>query len=153
MYGSIYAMYAYATEDFSNSKYVLSFINYNIIFGVALAGVVAYVGLILFHKKELVNGRLGVDENQRAISLTSLKFYTTFLLFLMGSSLSNVFIMTSLNSYICEEHSSRLWNFPDNECYTMSHMGQMFGSLLMLLTYYPLASLIFPFSSAIDHTL
>lgn len=51
MYGSIHAMYAYAKEDFSNSKYILSFINYNIVFAVTLAGVVAYVGLIMFHKK------------------------------------------------------------------------------------------------------
>ncbi len=71
----------------------------------------------------------------------------------MGSSFSNVFIMASLNSYMCEETTLTLWNFPGNQCYTTVHLIEMFGSLLILLTYYPLASLIFPFSSAIDSTL
>lgn len=71
----------------------------------------------------------------------------------MGSSLSNLFILTTLNSYICDPGTDNLWNFPENECYSTLHYGEMFISLLILLAYYPLASLIFPFSSAIDRTL
>ena len=50
MYGSLYTMYAYGIEDYSNSKFILSFIDYNIIFGVAVGGVVTYIALILFHR-------------------------------------------------------------------------------------------------------
>ncbi len=153
IYGSIYTILSYGMGSFSNNRYILSFINYHYIFALAFTGVLFYIGLIQFHKKEIVTGSLGVDENQRAVSFTNVKYYTTFLLFLMGSSLSNLFIMTSLNAYMCDETTFTLWNFPDNECYSTLHVLEMFGSLLMLLSYYPLASLIFPFSSAIDRTL
>lgn len=102
MYGSIYALYAYGTANFQNSKHILQFMNYHFVIGAALIGVIAYIGLILYHKKEFANGSLGMDGNQRMLSFGNLKYYTVFLLFLMGSSLSNLFIMSSLNSFICE---------------------------------------------------
>jgi hypothetical protein len=123
------------------------------VIGSSLIGVFIYFGLIIFHKKDFRKGSLGLDKNKKLLSFTNLRFYTTFMLFLMGSSFSNLFIMGSINSYICDESTNTLFNFPDNECYTNLHIAEMCISLLILVSYYPLALLIFPFSAAIDRTL
>lgn len=39
---------------------------------------------------------------ERTLSLGNIKYYTTFLLFIMGSSLATVILNVSLSAYICD---------------------------------------------------
>lgn len=117
IYPGIYTFYCYAFSDFGNPRYILSFIDYRLILGLAVFGVIVYAILLVYHKQDFENGSLGLDENQRTLWFGNIKFYTTLMLFLMGNSFANFFLMAFLNSFICDDSIDKLFNFPNANCY------------------------------------
>lgn len=87
------------------------------------------------------------------MSLSNLKYYTTFMLFLMGSSFANFFLLAFLNSFLCDSSINKLFNFPSFPCYGSRYLAFVSISLIAILIYYPLALITFPYSSSIDRNL
>lgn len=102
-YSSVYLLIAYFKEDYSSSSYVLSSISYIILIILAGVLVLVYVIFIIYHKKDFENGTLGLDDQLRTLDFKSIKFYTTTILFLLGSGLANYIIGIGLNSFICDK--------------------------------------------------
>ncbi len=75
------------------------------------------------------------------------------MLFLFGSALANYVISIALNSFICDSSSGELFNFSGETCYNNLHYIYMVLSLLILLIYWPISLITFPFSTAIDRSL
>jgi hypothetical protein len=115
--------------------------------------VLLYIALILYHKKDFETGTLGLDENGRSLDFRSFKFYSKTIMFLLGSGLANYIIGIGLNSFICNETTSTMYNFTDVECYTKVHYGYMLCSLLILVVYWPLSAITYPFNTAMDRHL
>jgi hypothetical protein len=69
-------------------------------------------------------------------------------MFLLGSGLANYIIAIALNSFICDTSANTLYNFSNVDCYTKIHYGYMLMSLLMLVIYWPLSVITYPFNTA-----
>ena len=98
-------------------------------------------------------GSLGLDEEHRSLAMCSLKFFTTQLLFLLGSAFANYIISIGLNSLICDQSTSNLFNFSSVKCYGQSQYSYAFVTLMILAVYWPLSAITFPFSTAMDRSL
>jgi hypothetical protein len=98
-------------------------------------------------------GSLGLDEEHRSLAICSLKFFTTQLLFLLGSALANYIISISLNSLICNQSNSTVFNFTSVTCYGQIQYVYVFVTLMILVVYWPLSAITFPFSTAMDRSL
>jgi hypothetical protein len=89
----------------------------------------------------------------RSFDFHNLKFYTTRILFLLGSGLANYIMSIGLNSFICSTNTGNLYNFSSTACYSNAQYVYMMLSLLMLVLYWPLSAITFPFSTAQDRNL
>lgn len=98
-------------------------------------------------------GSLGLDEEHRSLAICSLKFFTTQLLFLLGSALANYIISIGLNSLICNQSNSTVFNFTSVTCYGQIQYVYVFVTLMILVVYWPLSAITFPFSTAMDRSL
>ena len=74
-------------------------------------------------------------------------------MFLLGSGLANYIIAISLNSFICNKDDDLLFNFSGVDCYTKVHYGYMLTGLLILVIYWPLSAITYPFNTAMDRGL
>ena len=102
----------------------------------------------MYHKKDFETGSLGLDEDRKSLDFKSLKFYTKTVMFMLGSGLANYIIAIGLNSFICDSNSSTLYNFSNVDCHTKMHYGYMLMSLLVLVIYWPLSVITYPFNTA-----
>jgi hypothetical protein len=102
-YASVYLLIAYANEDYSSAKPVISYVDYKILVIIAYSCFIIYIILVTYHKKDFENGSLGQDDFQRTLNFRQFKFYTTTTLFLLGSTLANSVISVGLNSFICND--------------------------------------------------
>lgn len=150
-YSTVYLLYAYFQDNFADSSYLLSSLPYILLISLAGSSVLIYIILIVYHKKDFETGTLGLDEGLRSLDFKQLKFYTTSILFLLGSGLANYIISIGLNSFLCGE--STLFNFTDTLCYGNTQYTYMLVSLLILVLYWPLSAITFPFSTAMDRSL
>jgi len=147
-YSTFYLFIAYYKEDYSESSPILSYISYPILLVVASFLVLAYIALIMYHKKDFETGTLGLDEDRKSLDFKSFKFYTKTVMFMLGSGLANYIIAIGLNSFICDSSTSVLYNFSDVDCYNKIHYGYMLISLLILVIYWPLSVITYPFNTA-----
>lgn len=152
-YSTVYLLIAYFQQNFSGSSYAFSSISYPILLTLAAASTLLYIGLIVYHKRDFEMGSLGLDEEHRSLSICSIKFFATQLLFLLGSALANYIISIALNSLICDQTAQVLFNFTSEACYGQKHFVYMFAALMILVVYWPLSAITFPFSTAMDRSL
>jgi hypothetical protein len=152
-YSTIYLLIAYFQQNFADSSYIFSSVNYFVLLTLAGLFTFVYITLIVYHKRDFEMGTLGLDEEHRSLSLCNLKFFTTQFLFLLGSALANYIISIGLNSFMCNQSSLMLYNFSDVSCYTKTQYAYVFVSFLILIIYWPLSTITFPFSAAMDRSL
>jgi hypothetical protein len=152
-YSTVYLLIAYFQSDFTETTYTFSSINYTVLMILTGTFTIVYIALIFYHKKDFEMGTLGLDEGHRSLTLCDFKFYTTQLLFLLGSALANYIISIGLNSFLCDQSSGLLYNFSNVSCYTTTQYTYVFISLMILVIYWPLSAITFPFSTAMDRSL
>lgn len=152
-YSTVYLLFAYFKEDFTSSAYIFSGVNYTILLALIAAFTLAYIALILYHKRDFETGTLGLDAQHRSLTLCHFKFYTIQLLFLLGSALANYIISIGLNSFLCDPATQQLLNFNGVDCFSTTQEVCLFASLLILVVYWPLSAITFPFSTAMDRSL
>lgn len=100
-YSTVYLFIAYYQQNFGNTYPFYSSISYYILLIGSVSLVLIYIILIVYHKSDFQEGTLGLDENQRSLGFKNVNFYTTTVLFLLGSSLANYILAIGLNSFIC----------------------------------------------------
>jgi hypothetical protein len=74
-------------------------------------------------------------------------------MFMLGSGLANYVIAIGLNSWICDQSTDTLFNFSDVSCYTKTHYAYMLAGLMILVIYWPLSVITYPFNTAMDRNL
>lgn len=74
-------------------------------------------------------------------------------MFLLGSGLANYVIAIGLNSWICDSSNETLFNFGEVTCSTKVHYGYMLVGLIILVIYWPLSVITYPFNTAMDRNL
>lgn len=152
-YSTIYVFIAYYQEDYTSGTPLLSYVSYEVLIIAASVLVLAYIAIIMYHKKDFETGTLGLDEEHRSLDFKSFKFWSKTVMFMMGSGLANYIIAIGLNSWICDQSRDSLFNFSDVSCYNKVHYGYMLGSLLILVVYWPLSVITYPFNTAMDRNL
>jgi len=124
-------------------------------YAIIVASALGYIILLVYHKQEFIDGTLGLDEFKQSLTFRSLKFYTTRLLFVLGSSFTGLILNNSVNIFLCSStDGTNYFAVADStvECMSLSHISYMVASLLVVITYYPLAVVVFPYSSIIDRS-
>lgn len=76
------------------------------------------------------------------------------MLFVLGSSLTGLILNNSLSMYLCSSVGNGYVAIADGtlECLSLTHVSYMIASLVVVLIYYPLAVVVFPYSSIIDRS-
>jgi hypothetical protein len=151
MWSPIMTFYQYFKSDLTTISPSVYAIPKEYIFSIILIAVIGYVALLKFHSKEFEDGSLGLDKFKQTLTFKELRFYTTNLLFVLGNSLTSLILNNSVNIFLCNSSDTTVVD-TSLQCRSLSHISLMLVSLFVLIIYYPLTVVIFPYASSIDRS-
>lgn len=73
---------------------------------------------------------------------------------MLGTSLTSIILNNAVKIWVCVKEGNRMLVSVDNtlECHSLEHLTYMIMTLYILLSYYPVCTVLFPYSSAIDRS-
>lgn len=73
---------------------------------------------------------------------------------MLGTSLTSIILNNSVKVWLCVKSDSRMVVSVDRtmDCLSLEHLTYMILTLYILLSYYPVSTVLFPYSSAIDRS-